>query len=139
MSVLQSSQHKFRHPEDVVMPFLYSGAIRAVEPNSKMHPTYNVHVTIEPEDEMSKFVLLSLHGIPPAPQTEMHAEKRADAWYERMLDPSNGFKHVAINDEMGETNQTVVSMLHSFYLKLLPEPSMFERTDMTFVPMPMPG
>ena len=38
-------------------------------------------VTVEPDDEMSKFVLLSLHGIPPPPAREMHAHKRADAWY----------------------------------------------------------
>ena len=69
---------------------------------------YNVEVTIEPEDEMSKFVLLSLHGIPKPPKKEQHAEKRADAWYARFLSGEEGLKHVAINDEMqGGTNLTV--------------------------------
>ena len=33
----------------------------------RRHPKYKVDVSVEPEDEMSKFVLLSLHGIPPPP------------------------------------------------------------------------
>ena len=87
-----TSTHKFRSPEDVVTPFLYSGVIRAVDPVTRIHPKYvlaaicvvytrrrlidlsdcryNVHVTVEPEDEMSKFVLLSLHGIPKPPKKE---------------------------------------------------------------------
>ena len=48
--------------QDVVTPFLYSGVIRAVDPETGVHPKYKVRVTVEPEDEMSKFVLLSLHG-----------------------------------------------------------------------------
>lgn len=67
---ITTSTHKFRNPEDVVTPFLYSGVIRAVDPVTRLHPKYNVEVTIEPEDEMSKFVLLSLHGIPKAPKKE---------------------------------------------------------------------
>ena len=51
-------------------------------------------------------------GIPPPPAKEIHAEKRADAWYARMKDTTQGFKHVAINDEMASTNMTVVHMLH---------------------------
>ena len=86
----------------------YSGVIRAVDPATHIHPQYNVEVTIEPEDEMSKFVLLSLHGIPKPPKKEQHAEKRADAWYPRFLSGEEGLKHVAINDEMqGGTNLTV--------------------------------
>ena len=86
----------------------YSGVIRAVDPATHIHPQYNVEVTIEPEDEMSKFVLLSLHGIPKPPKKEQHAEKRADAWYARFLSGEEGLKHVAINDEMqGGTNLTV--------------------------------
>ena len=82
--------------------------IRAVDPATHIHPQYNVEVTIEPEDEMSKFVLLSLHGIPKPPKKEQHAEKRADAWYPRFLSGEEGLKHVAINDEMqGGTNLTV--------------------------------
>ena len=82
--------------------------IRAVDPATHIHPQYNVEVTIEPEDEMSKFVLLSLHGIPKPPKKEQHAEKRADAWYARFLSGEEGLKHVAINDEMqGGTNLTV--------------------------------
>ena len=67
---ISTSTHKFRHPEDVVTPFLYSGVIRAVDPVTRIHPKYHVEVTIEPEDEMSKFVLLSLHGIPKPPKKE---------------------------------------------------------------------
>ena len=86
----------------------YSGVIRAVDPATHIHPQYNVEVTIEPEDEMSKFVLLSLHGVPKPPKKEQHAEKRADAWYARFLSGEEGLKHVAINDEMqGGTNLTV--------------------------------
>ena len=82
--------------------------IRAVDPATHIHPQYNVEVTIEPEDEMSKFVLLSLHGVPKPPKKEQHAEKRADAWYARFLSGEEGLKHVAINDEMqGGTNLTV--------------------------------
>ena len=67
---ITTSTHKFRNPEDVVTPFLYSGVIRAVDPATRMHPKYNVEVTVEPEDEMSKFVLLSLHGVPKPPKKE---------------------------------------------------------------------
>ena len=67
---ITTSTHKFRSPEDVVTPFLYSGVIRAVDPVTRMHPKYHVEVTVEPEDEMSKFVLLSLHGIPKPPKKE---------------------------------------------------------------------
>lgn len=67
---ITTSTHKFRNPEDVVTPFLYSGVIRAVDPVTRIHPKYHVEVTIEPEDEMSKFVLLSLHGIPKPPKKE---------------------------------------------------------------------
>ena len=117
-----TSTHKFRHGEDVITPFLYSGVIRAVDADRR-HPVYGVDVSVEPEDEMAKFVLLSLHGIPPAPQKEQHAEKRADAWYPRLLDKAQGFKHVAVNDEMGEPNATVRALLHQFYTTLLPTPS----------------
>lgn len=130
-----TSTHKFRHAEDVITPFLYSGVIRSVGADRR-HPKYGVDVSVEPEDEMSKFVLLSLHGIPPPPTKEKHAEKRADAWYPRLLDASNGFKHVAINDEMSGANLTVQALLHSFYTTLLPDPSeTFERSDSAFVPV----
>lgn len=136
---VSTSTHKFRHPGDVVMPFLYSGVIRAVDPVTRLHPKYKVMVTVEPEDEMSKFVLLSLHGVPKPPLKEQHAHKRADAWYPDLLDRAQGFKHVAINDEMqGESNRTVVAMLHRFYLELLPQPSPFEHAQAPFVPQPMP-
>jgi hypothetical protein len=59
-----------------VTPFLYSGVIRAVDPVTHVHPKYKVEVTIEPEDEMSKFVLLSLHGIPKPPKKEQVSDYR---------------------------------------------------------------
>eukprot|EP01048_Picozoa_sp_COSAG05_P011202 COSAG05_NODE_1041_length_6067_cov_116.470845_2_plen_79_part_00 len=59
--------------------------------------------------------------------------------YDRMKDKSQGFKHVAINDEMTGTNLTVVHMLHEFYLALMPTPSSFERSDCPFEPRPLPS
>jgi|EP01043_Picozoa_sp_COSAG02_P000008 hypothetical protein len=74
---ISTSTHKFRNPEDVVTPFLYSGVIRAVDPVTRIHPKYHVEVTIEPEDEMSKFVLLSLHGIPKPPRKEQVCARKS--------------------------------------------------------------
>lgn len=90
-----TSTHKFRNPEDVVTPFLYSGVIRAVDPVTRIHPKYHVEVTVEPEDEMSKFVLLSLHGIPKPPKKEQVCarksvpEQAAEHQYARLREESH--------------------------------------------------
>jgi hypothetical protein len=49
---------------------------------------------------IAAYLHLSLHGIPPPPQKEVSAQKRADAWYAKILERSHGYKFVAIDDEM---------------------------------------
>jgi hypothetical protein len=65
-----------------------------------MNRRYQVEVTVGPEEELAAYLHLSLHGIPPLPQKEVSAQKRADAWYAKILERSHGYKFVAIDDEM---------------------------------------
>lgn len=121
-----TSTHKFRNPEDVVTPFLYSGVIRAVDPVTRIHPKYHVEVTIEPEYEMSKFVLLSLHGIPKPPKKEQvcgstlgvkqPCNLRATLSADIQLDPSTECAH--LHQQQAATERVSCCCCFSFAYRL---------------------